>query len=101
MQKLSLLEKELNKPTTQTYSESPEYSFGHLNTELPADVDRLEAMMNRMSAGEGEDPEIKQLSTVMDKILDVQHPSRVKERMKEKIFEGVGQCHDCFCQIRW
>lgn len=84
MHKLSLLEKELNKPTTQTYSESPEYSSGHLNTELPADVDRLEAMMNRMSAGEGEDPEIQQLSTVMDKILDVQHPSRVKERMKEK-----------------
>jgi conjugative transposon TraM protein len=84
MQKLSLLEKELNKPTTQNYSKSPEYSYGHLSTELPADVDRLEAMMNRMSAGEGEDPEIQQLSTVMDKILDVQHPSRVKERMKEK-----------------
>ncbi|MBN8878074.1 MAG: conjugative transposon protein TraM [Sphingobacteriales bacterium] len=84
MQKLSLLQKELNKNTTPTYSQSNEYGYNRTSPELSGDVDRLEAMMNMMSTGDGEDPEIKQLSTVMDKILDVQHPSRVKERMKEK-----------------
>ncbi len=83
MQKLSLLRTELNKSSTPTNKEPINYGYPRSGPELSGDVDRLEAMMNRMSTGDGEDPEIKQLSTVMDKILDVQHPERVKERMKE------------------
>ncbi len=83
MQKLSLLQTELNKSSTTSYKEPNDYGYSRSSPELSGDVDRLEAMMNMMSTGDGEDPEIKQLSTVMDKILDVQHPSRVKERIKE------------------
>jgi len=83
MQKLTLLQSELNKQTTTTYKEAEPSGYNRSSPELSGDMDRLEAMMNMMSTGAGEDPEIKQLSTVMDKILDVQHPSRVKERMKE------------------
>lgn len=83
MQKLSLLQTELNKNSTATYKESTDLDYSRSNIALSGDMDRLEAMMNMMNTGDGEDPEIKQLSTVMDKILDVQHPSRVKERMKE------------------
>src|SRR5690606_11025198 len=82
MQKLTLLQSELNKQTTTTYKEAEPSGYNRSSPELSGDMDRLEAMMNMMSTGAGEDPEIKQLSTVMDKILDVQHPSRVKERMK-------------------
>jgi conjugative transposon TraM protein len=36
--------------------------------------------------GEG-DPELKQLENVMDKIMDLQNPERVKERIKEQLKE--------------
>ncbi len=84
MQKLTLLQKELNKNSTTSYKQTEPSSYNRNNPELSGDMDRLEAMMNMMSTGNDEDPEIKQLSSVMDKILDVQHPQRVKERLKEK-----------------
>lgn len=52
------------------------------------DVDRLESMVKYMSGrSEEEDPEIKQLETTLDKILDIQHPDRVKEQLKKKSVE--------------
>lgn len=84
MQKLSLLQKQLDNNTTVSNKESDDYPVYSSNPELAGDVDRLEEMMNQMNTGNGEDPEIKQLSSVMDKILDVQHPDRVKQRVKEK-----------------
>lgn len=47
------------------------------------DINRLEAMMQHAGNNDEGDPELKQLSTMMDKILDIQHPERVKERIKE------------------
>jgi conjugative transposon TraM protein len=52
-------------------------------TTTSADMDRLEQMMQMMSNSE-EDPEINQLNTTLDKILDVQHPARVREKIKEQ-----------------
>jgi conjugative transposon TraM protein len=53
-------------------------------TNISSDVDRLENMMQVMNNREGDDPEIKQLGTMLDKILDIQHPERMKEKIKEK-----------------
>jgi conjugative transposon TraM protein len=52
--------------------------------EFAGQVDRLESMMQMMNNANGEDPEMKQLDGTLDKILDIQHPSRVKEQIKEK-----------------
>jgi conjugative transposon TraM protein len=52
------------------------------DTSMSADVDRLEKMMQMMSSGSSEDPEMKQINGMLDKILDVQHPERVNERLK-------------------
>lgn len=52
--------------------------------DFSGDVDRLENMMEVMSNKDGDDPEMKQIGTMLDKILDVQHPERVKDRIKEK-----------------
>ena len=85
MQKLSLLQNELNKNSTPSVAQKE--ALKALTTqnapELSGEVDRLENMMNLMNNGNSDDPEMKQLTSVMDKILDVQHPERVKERMKE------------------
>ncbi|MEI9945826.1 MAG: conjugative transposon protein TraM [Chitinophagaceae bacterium] len=82
MTKLSLLQKELNEsssPKDKVSEKAEDYSS---NPEFSGNVDRLEAMMNNMNGG-GEDPEINQLSKVMDKLLDIQHPELVKERIDQ------------------
>lgn len=46
------------------------------------DVDRLEAMMTMMQERDVNDPEMQKIQGVLEKILDIQHPERVKERIR-------------------
>ena len=49
------------------------------------DVDRLEQMLQRVNGPDsGTDPENEQLNGMMDKILDIQHPERVSERIRRE-----------------
>lgn len=48
------------------------------------DVEKLEAMMEMMRSNGAEDEEMKEIQSVLDKILDIQHPERVKERLEDK-----------------
>lgn len=48
------------------------------------DIDRLESMLKNQSGDTGSDPQMKELNQMMDKILDIQHPERVKEKIKEQ-----------------
>lgn len=85
MKKLSLLQKQLDNNSSLADKQNGEYNNSYqTNPELASEVDRLESMMSQMNTGNGEDPEIRQLSSVMDKILDIQHPRRVKERLEQK-----------------
>lgn len=47
------------------------------------DVDRLEALMKMMveNKNAAEDPEMKQLNAMMENIIDIQHPERVKQKI--------------------
>ena len=56
-----------------------------------ADIDRLEQMMHMMNRDEGADPEMQQLSDMLEKILDIQHPRRVQERIRETSESQKGQ----------
>ena len=47
-------------------------------------VDRLEGLMASMNSGPSEDPEMAQLQSTLEKLLDVQHPERVRERLEEQ-----------------
>lgn len=85
VKKLSRLQKELNNNSTPQYQNLSPSDKQAPGNDFSNDVDRLEDMMSSMRRGNPEDAEIKQLSGVMDKILDIQHPERVKERSKEKI----------------
>jgi conjugative transposon TraM protein len=59
-----------------------------------ADVDRLEKMMQMMQNHDnGDDPETKQLSGMLEKILDIQHPDRVKEKIKQSEDQRKGQVY--------
>lgn len=48
------------------------------------DVDRLERLMSAGNTAREKDPEVEQLNGMMETILDIQHPERVKERLKQQ-----------------
>ncbi len=84
MQKLALLDKEMNKqPEIKSEDAFDKYQVNQ-NGEFADEVNRLENMMQVMNKTGDEDPEMKQLSGTLDKILDIQHPQRVKDKIKEK-----------------
>jgi|CXWL01.1.fsa_nt_gi conjugative transposon TraM protein len=84
MQKISLLKKELNKQPEENKDVQTENSQTNQDEDFSTEVNRLENMMQGMNNGNSEDPEMKQLGNTLDKILDIQHPQRVKDRLKEK-----------------
>ncbi|UCS95203.1 conjugative transposon protein TraM [Echinicola marina] len=86
--KLEELNRELNKPVESTGlpDDAPDQevkdNYGNANVSS-SDVDRLEEMMHTMTQPEAPDPELEQLNSMLEKILDVQHPERVQEKLKQ------------------
>lgn len=88
MQRLAQLDKELkNTETTDKKVDQPEYTSSR-DELLSGEIDRLEDMMQTMNKGGESDPEISQLQNTLEKILDIQHPERVRERIKEKSLQN-------------
>jgi conjugative transposon TraM protein len=57
-----------------------------------SDIGRLEQMMRMNSKDSGnEDPEMMQLNGMMEKILDIQHPERVKDKNRQTSEAHQGQ----------
>ncbi|HEX5553358.1 MAG TPA: conjugative transposon protein TraM [Chitinophagaceae bacterium] len=96
--KLAELDREMNKPIPtspgnddyNTYQSTVDGN-GNNTTVNSSDVDRLEQMMNMMNQPTGEDPEMKQINGMLDKILDVQYPERVQERLRQTSEANRGQ----------
>lgn len=83
--KLEQLNKVLNNAEateiqTEDYSTNSRNKNTSVNTE---DVDRLEQMMQTMNQPDGEDLEMQQLNGMLEKILDIQHPDRVQEKLRQ------------------
>jgi conjugative transposon TraM protein len=75
---------ELNKQLNNNVNTAKENS-GHIETSSlkKEDVDRLEGLMQHVNNNSGNDPEMEQLNGMMEKILDIQHPERVKETTRD------------------
>lgn len=81
--KLQELYDEINKPA-QAASVSKEIEPAipvSSDPQFTSDVDRLEALMETMHSVPESDPEMEQIEGVLEKILDIQHPERVKEKL--------------------
>ncbi len=74
MAKLKMLEEEMNRPVATRGADLP------ADDAFSREVNQLQEMMQQNSGGGAEDQEMRQLESTLDKILDIQHPSRVKER---------------------
>ena len=84
MDKLALLQKEINKqPETETTTNNETGITNH-DDEFSSEVKRLENMMLAMDKTNTGDTEMQQLNGTLEKILDIQHPQRVKDKLKEK-----------------
>lgn len=80
-QKLDELNRQLNSnPTVPQHAKPVQPETGSGNKE---DVDRLEGLLKQTGKDSEGDPEMEQLNTMMEKILDIQHPDRVKERFND------------------
>jgi len=91
MQKLALLQQGLGKTQDKTGSEKVGKGNSEQSDDFSEQVNRLEGLMEGMSVGENTDPEMQQLGKTLDKILDIQHPERVKDRLQEKSAKQKGQ----------
>lgn len=78
--KLEQITREINRQpeTPQLKNPKPEPVEG-----INSDVDRLETLMKNMQQDHTDDPEIKQLNEMLNKILAIQHPEQVKEQSQE------------------
>jgi conjugative transposon TraM protein len=93
-QKLAQLDDALDKASSPGVNRE-----NNINTVKPtrnasvnsSDIDRLEQMMQGMNQSSGEDPEMKQLNGTLEKILDIQHPDRVREKIKQTSETKKGQ----------
>ncbi len=84
MQKIELLQKEMNKQPDETNNGSTDKFQTSQDDEFSGEVNRLQNMMQVMNATGNEDPEMAKLNGTLEKILDIQHPERVKDKLKEK-----------------
>lgn len=84
MRRINQLQEQINQPATDSPDNEELPGSYHRNVDMGTDVDRLEQMMKLLQEKKENDPEMQNLEGMLDKILDIQHPQRVKERIKEK-----------------
>lgn len=82
-QKLSLLDRELNRKEEPLGSPMVLGSSKLQQAPLKGDVDRLEGLMKSMQENKTADPEMEQLNGMLQGILDIQHPGRVQRRLQQ------------------
>ncbi len=56
-----------------------------------ADIDKLEQMMQKMNQPGGNDPEMQQLNSMLEKIIHIQHPEQMAQKLKAASREKRGQ----------
>lgn len=81
-QKLTSLQKAVDRPAPPVQRASAVPISRPERPSLDADLDRLEQMMQSMSAPAAQDPELQQIDGMLEKILDVQHPERVRQKLE-------------------
>ena len=86
--RLKQLDAVLKEPAVAT---SKEVGADDLARGDSRDLDRLEQLMQSMQQGNEPDPEMQQLNDMMERILDVQHPERVREKLRQSSEQRKGQ----------
>jgi conjugative transposon TraM protein len=93
-EKLRALENIISQPAVPAYGQDMR-EFENYGTSRgeSEDIKKLEGLMSAMSAQQEPDPELQQLGGMLENILDIQHPQRVQERLKQTSESKKGQIY--------
>lgn len=83
MRKLALLQEQLGNTPSQEENTSP-FASNEKESSFNAEVDRLNLIMQQMQNSGQDNPELKAIQGTLEKIIDIQHPELVKEKLKEQ-----------------
>ncbi|RXK81664.1 conjugative transposon protein TraM [Filimonas effusa] len=93
-QQLAVLQKQLATPDKQVSINRPYEARDTMHSETDEQLKRIEQMMQAMQAGSGvPDPEMMQLDNMLDKVLDIQNPDRIKNKLKEESLKNKGKVY--------
>ncbi len=83
-QKLALLNEQLQKESTTNENQKQDMSTEAMYHQKDQDIAQLEEMMKALGSPQNntEDPELAQLNGMLEKVLDIQHPDRMKEKLR-------------------
>lgn len=79
--KLAQINAEIAKEPASVYKSAATKPLEN-KAELNADVNRLESLMKQMQQKQGADPEMDQLNAMMEKIIQIQNPELLKQKMQ-------------------
>lgn len=82
--RLISLQAQLNQQKPPLQENRYENMARPLTLPISSDVERLELLMEKMETGNTEDPELAQLSSMLEKIISIQHPERLQQEMQEE-----------------
>ncbi|MDB5277926.1 MAG: hypothetical protein JWR61_2881 [Ferruginibacter sp.] len=86
--KIAELNQQINQPELHERSNKISNAESSTNTEpteqFSKEVDRLQEMMQQMNGNKDADPEMQQLNGTLEKILDIQHPERIREKLAKQ-----------------
>jgi conjugative transposon TraM protein len=84
-EKLRALQKAINQPQEEigNSQELSELESQPASGVVSEDIKSLQKMMTAMNQPQEPDPELKQLGGMLENILDIQHPARVEEKLKQ------------------
>jgi len=96
-QKLAMLNGELNRPLPVQGSPDLYGMSAAQERKQPAiasgDVERLEQMMQMMGQPQGQDPEMMEINSMLEKMMDIQNPERVQEKMQKDAQKKRGRVY--------
>jgi conjugative transposon TraM protein len=88
--KLAELEQNLNTPApqTSTVTNSPQH-----DPAIDAQLSQLQQSIQQMSQGNSQDPQMQQMSALLEKVLDIQHPDRVQQQLRDESIKNRGRVY--------
>lgn len=91
-QKIAELNQQISQPEVQGSGIKNAIVSDASNTDqseqFSQQVDRLQNMMQQMNSNKDADPEMQQLNSTLEKILDIQHPERIREKIAKQSKEN-------------
>jgi conjugative transposon TraM protein len=92
-QRINELYRAIQGPPLEASRDEKQVSSAMQSSSISDDIRNLEMMMEMMQASGNENSELMEMQDVLEKILDVQHPERVKERLREQSLQRPRYAH--------